>query len=156
MKALLKQALSQCNIHMSSPMGVETRQTKEDRSKVPFYTVIPTEQKALLLNRRSGQLKRLRNARYQRIRRTKQSWKLVNNKPRHKSKEQTSSPRVTMRTQEAAPQLLSLAKQIVRTRNSLFGSTTRRAFSKKEPKSILFADGTFRQHGRTVKDIVCS
>ncbi|TGZ76110.1 hypothetical protein CRM22_000001 [Opisthorchis felineus] len=145
MKALLKQALSQCSIHISSPMGGETRQTKEDR-----------KQKALLLNRRSGQLKRLRNARYQRISRTKQSWKLVNNKPRRKSKEQPSSPRVTMRTQEAAPQLLSLAKQIVRTRNSLFGGTTRRVLSKKEPKSILFADETFRQHGRTVKDIVCS
>ncbi|OON17894.1 hypothetical protein X801_06260, partial [Opisthorchis viverrini] len=153
MKAFLKQALSLCNIHMSSPMGGETRQTKEDRSKISFSPVIRTEQKALLLNRRSGQLKRLRNARYQRITRSKQSWKLVNNKPRHKSKEQTSSPRVTMRTQEAAPQLLSLAKQIVRTRNSLFGGTTRRAFTKKEPKSILFADETFRHHGKTVKDI---
>ncbi|CAH8461111.1 unnamed protein product [Dicrocoelium dendriticum] len=140
MKSVLRKALSQYYVSGPAVLSSSSSSKKNKKTKSHFK------------NRRSGQLKRLRNEQYQRMHSQSQSWKVVETKDR-KAKPKTKSKPSGVETPDH--QLMSITRQIIKSRRSLFGGTPQRV-QHKQVVSILFADETFRENKETVENIICS
>ncbi|CAL8087751.1 unnamed protein product [Calicophoron daubneyi] len=144
MKSLLKQALGE--------ISFENRGLKRGVGNKPERKL-----QVLFRNRRTGQLKRLRNARYQTKKASGGSWRSMKDnretKPPKNKKKQNRTQVVCDETLES--QLRTIGKKIISSRRSVFESAPQR-IQPKEPKSILFADEKLKDLSMDLRDIICS